>query len=124
MPKFEKDQKVALIGRNSITECYVEKVTKTKLTIRHTNGHVSNTGWMIRNHHDESQTGHHARSSYLYWKEHVEVWGEQHDRRIEDRNVQMRTQRRLNDIKSMVASLHVSQVELIDQLMAVLSPQK
>jgi hypothetical protein len=120
--RFAKDQKVALIGRSDRpTECYVEKATKTRLTIRFPNGHVSNTAWIVRDDMSgQSQTAHHARSSFMYYKEHVEPWTEKHDARVASCDAQQAAQRQLNAIRDRVSKLHISERDLIAKLAEVL----
>ena len=123
--KFIQGQKAALInlggfGPARIIPVTVEKVTKTKLTIRYPNGMVSTNTFNIREDLAGKQEGRHAKGSYRYYKEHVEIWTESHDNMVAARNAEMATQRQLNTIKECVAKLHVSETDLSAKLAEVL----
>ena len=124
MTQFVKDQKVAVIYTGGfeprICESFVEKATKTKLTLRSLSGHVSSTVFNIVTTPDGKAEGRHARTSYMYWKEHVEIWGAEHDARIAERNAKMETAQQLNAIKDRVSKLHVSERDLIAKLAELL----
>jgi len=119
---FQKDQKLAVIGfSDRPIEAYAERVTKTKLTIRFPNGHVSDKLFNIKTGHGGKQEGRHAQSSFMYYRERVEIWGPEHDARVAKRNHELAAQRLLNEIKDRVAKLHVSEVDMIDHLAAALN---